>query len=82
MPTVAEVIKRLVGCGNEHVAVAIWCETDVREYAKELGVELTLKQIRDILDDIDMEQDCSEGITWDTLEYYIREYQIEQRIVA
>lgn len=73
MPTVTEVIKcRLRGIGG-HVAVAIWEEADVLERAGELGLECSQKQAREIIDEIDRTQDCSFGITWDTIDYWLYE---------
>jgi len=71
MPTVAEITKRLNWNKDQHVAVAIWCEDDVFERAKELGIECSQARAREILDEIDRELDASLGITWDTIDYYL-----------
>jgi len=75
MPTVAEVIKRLNWAKGQHVAVAIWCEEDVQERAKERGIILGHKPASEIMDAVDHDHDCSYGITWDTLDYYIDEFK-------
>ena len=72
MPTVAEARKRLKGIEG-HVAVAIWCREDVIERAKEKDIEVTPEQADDILDEMDHRQDCSYGITWDTIDCYVDE---------
>lgn len=79
MPTVAEVRKRLKGIEG-HVAVAIWCREDVIERAKENDIEITPEQADDILDQIDHRQDCTVGINWDVLDYYIEECERESHV--
>ena len=74
MPTVPEVIKRFDWLKKQHVAVAIWCEDDVLELAKEEGIKCSRKRAREILDEIDHEQDCELGITWTTIRVYLHEY--------
>lgn len=72
MPTVTEAKKRFQGMSsNEHVAIAIWCEDDVLGRAKEKGIKCSREQARDILDKMDNKQDCSIGITWDTIDCYL-----------
>jgi len=71
--TVAEAIKRLKWNGEQHVAVAIWSEDDVLERAKELGIECSRARAREIIDRIDHKQDCSLGISWDTIDCYLTE---------
>lgn len=73
MPTVEEAIKRLHYSDGQHVAVAIWCEDDVLGRAKELGIQCSREQAREIIDSMDNKQDCSLGITWDTIDYYLYE---------
>ena len=73
MPTVEEAIKRLHYSDGQHVAVAIWCEDDVLGRAKELGIECSREKAREIIDSMDNKQDCSLGITWDTIDYYLYE---------
>lgn len=73
MPTATEAKKRLRGYRGEHVAVAIWSEEDVLGRAKELKVECSREQAREIIDEIDRKQDCSLGISWDTIDYFVWE---------
>ena len=73
MPTATQAIKRLRGLNRQHIAVAIWCEDDVIERAKENGIRIGRRQAREIIDRVDHHQDCTIGITWDTLDYYIDE---------
>jgi hypothetical protein len=76
MPEVREVIKHLESYKpDEHIATAIWCEEDVIGRAKELGIKLTTEEAQAILDEIDRKQDCSLGINWDTLDYFIQDYK-------
>ena len=77
MPTVAEAIKRLKWNGRQHVAVAIWGEDDVLGRAKELGIECSRAEAREIIDIVDRKQDCSLGISWDTLDNYLWELKLQ-----
>ena len=72
MSTVAEAIKRLKWNGRQHVAVAIWCEDDVLGYAKQIGVKCSRKRAREIIGKMDRKQDCELGITWTTIDCYLR----------
>jgi hypothetical protein len=74
MPTTKEVIERFDWLKNQHVAVAIWCEDDVLELAKEEGIKCSRKRAREIIDEIDRKQDCELGISWDTIRVYLNEY--------
>lgn len=75
VPTVAEAIKRLRGNGKQHIAVAIWCEDDVLEQARERGISCSISEAQEIIDRMDSKQDCSIGITWDTINCYLDELQ-------
>lgn len=73
MPTVKEAVRRLEWNKGQHVAVAIWCEDDVLERAKQLAIKCSHAKAREIIDTIDNKQDCSIGITWDTIDCYLRD---------
>ncbi|KKL56233.1 hypothetical protein LCGC14_2247450 [marine sediment metagenome] len=77
MTTVAKAKERLGWCGGDdtHVAVAIWNPEDVKERAKALGIKVTDEQVNDILDRLDEKQDCSLGISWDTVDCYLDDYR-------
>ena len=75
MATLEEAIKRLKWCGKQHVAVAIWCEDDVLSRAKRLNVECSRDRAIAIIDRMDCKQDCSLGITWDTIDYYLTAWE-------
>ena len=74
MPTIEEVIDRGLKGIIGHVAVAIWCREDVRERAEHKGIKITDEQIDELLDRIDHKQDCSLGITWDTIDCFLDEF--------
>jgi hypothetical protein len=74
MPTTKEVIERFDWLKNQHVAVAIWCEDDVLELAKEEGIRCSRKRAREIIDEIDRKQDAELGISWTTIRVYLNEY--------
>jgi hypothetical protein len=70
MPIVSDVIKRLNEQykPDEYIATAIWCEEDVIGFAlNEMGKEISREQAQSILDQIDANQDCELGITWETI---------------
>jgi len=77
MTTVAKVKERLGWCGGDdtHVAVVIWSPEDVKGRAKQLGIKVTDEQVDDILDRLDDKQDCSLGISWDTIDCYLDDYR-------
>ncbi|MBC8276115.1 MAG: hypothetical protein H8E40_14260 [Chloroflexi bacterium] len=74
MSTIREAIELLGGFENQHVAVAIWCEDDVLELAKEKGIKCSRKRAREIIDKVDRKHDATMGISWDTISVYLDEY--------
>lgn len=74
MPTTREVTERLRWFKNQHLAVAIWCEDDVLELAREKGISCSRKCAREIVDEIDRKHNATLGITWDTISDYLRKY--------
>jgi hypothetical protein len=75
MPAVSEVIERFGWLKNQHVAVAIWCEDDVLELAKEEGIKCSRKRAREIIDEIDHKQDAETGISWNTIRLYLDDHE-------
>lgn len=73
MATVKEVIERLKWNGEQHIAVAIWSEDDILGRASERDIKISREEAREIIDLIDNKQDCSIGITWDTIDCYLDE---------
>lgn len=73
MPTTKEAALRVKSMGKQHIALALWCEDDVLERAKERGIKLTREQARQVIDMVDSKQDCSIGINWDVLDAFIDE---------
>ena len=74
MSAIREAIELLRGFDNQHVAVAIWCEDDVLELAKEKGIKCSRKRAREIIDKVDRKHDATMGISWDTISVYLDEY--------
>lgn len=74
MSTIQEVIERLRFFKKKRIAVAIWCEDDVLELAREKGIKCSRKRAREIIDEVDRKQDATMGITWDTIGVYLDEY--------
>jgi hypothetical protein len=63
---------------DDHVAAALWSVEDVFDQAEnnhEPSVKLTREQAEEIIDHVDRKQDASLGITWDTLDAYIDDYE-------
>jgi hypothetical protein len=73
MSTTREAIELLRGFENQRIAVAIWCEDDVLELAREKGIKCSRKRAREIIDEVDRKQDATMGITWDTIRFYLDE---------
>ena len=74
MSAIREAIELLRGFDNQHVAVAIWCEDDVLELAKEKGIKCSRKRAREIIDEVDRKHDATLGISWDTISIYLDDY--------
>jgi hypothetical protein len=75
MTTAKEYIERLKSWykDDDVLALAIWCADDVRSRAEEMEIDITDEQVDDVLSYVDNKQDCSLGITWDTLDFWIQE---------
>jgi hypothetical protein len=71
--SVKEAIKHLKSMGDQHVAMILWCEEDVLERAKELCITITTDQAQEILSDMERHHDCEIGITWDTIDFWLKE---------
>jgi hypothetical protein len=71
MPTAKWVIDTRLKGVRGHVAVAVWCREDVIEKAREKGIQLGERSADEILDHLDHKQDCTEGISWITLDVFI-----------
>lgn len=50
-------------------AVIKWHADDIKNTG--LGYKLTNKEISDVLCLIEKKHDCNNGVTWETIEYYI-----------
>ena len=75
MPTVAEARKRLDWCGGDDaiVCISIWSVEDVIQRAKERDMTITKEQAEGVLNNMDNKQDCSMGVSWDTMDCYLDE---------
>ena len=70
-----DAVKRLLWSGDEHVALAVWCEADVIGKAQERGMEITREQAQEILEKMDRQQDSELGITWTTIDVLLDELE-------
>lgn len=75
--TIDEAIKNLKDTEG-HVAIAVWSRPDVMETAEGMGVTLNDEECDQILDNVDRKQDCSIGITWDVIEFWVGEFRDER----
>ena len=75
MSTIAKVKERLSWCGDDNtiVCAAIWTIEDVQGRAKERGMTISKEQAEAVLVTMDNKQDCSLGISWDTMDVYLDE---------
>jgi len=61
---------------TDHVAVAIWQAEDVMEHAKNgRDMDVTKEEAEEIIDQMDRNQDCEYGITWQTIDNYLDELE-------
>jgi len=58
---------------ERHTAFIVWQKDDVKQVAKDLKINITEKQIENVLADINKNSDCNDGITWYTIAHYVRE---------
>ena len=72
--------RRLIvyNTGDEHVAMALWCEEDVFERARERKMKITREQARYVVKMLDYKQDASLGISWDTIDCYLDELVLDK----
>jgi len=50
-----------------------WCTQDVLEQAKSRGIDLSIAEARDVLSVMEAKHDCSMGLNWDVMDYWIDE---------
>ena len=72
MPTVKEIKEHLSTYPDDAIiAVAIWQAEDVIQKAEDMGKTVSQEDADDIIDSIHYNHDCTIGITWDTIDYYL-----------
>lgn len=59
-------------CDTE-IVNAIWLGDDIRQYAEELGIEITKEQVTHVIEWLDHNWDADLGINWNTIELAINE---------
>ena len=64
---------------EDHLAVHIWSIDDVLGTAEEMGVELSVDDANEIIDNIDSHIDSEYGITWETIKTSIQLYLGEKK---
>ena len=55
-----------------HISI-VWCADDVRQQAKDMDVELTERQVSDVLSLMQDKHDATIGMNWDVIGYFIDE---------
>ena len=77
---------------DDHIATSIWQRDDVLSVAKDWRtwdsiakmsfpnpVSMTAKQADEIVEEIDRHHDCTVGINWDVLEYWVDEFAHKEK---
>ena len=59
-------------CWSDQIAI-VWALQDVLDQARQLKVNITKAQAREVLHRLQEKHDANQGINWDILDYYIRE---------
>jgi len=62
---------------DKPLCVAIWSAEDILERAKELEIEITEEQANIIIETMDRRQSADLGVSWDTIDCYLDEYDNE-----
>jgi len=55
-----------------------WCDQDVEQKASEMGIELTKREVSDVLSDLERRHDADVGISWVTIACIIDEVVSER----
>lgn len=70
-----DAVRSILQCGDEHVAVAVWCEEDVFYVAKGKGMEISREQAQEVLAKMGS---AELGITWATIDSYLGGLETEE----
>ena len=60
---------------NGKAIAIIWQIDDINGQAESMGIDISEEQAIDILYDMDANHDACYGICWDTIDYYLSNYQ-------
>ena len=63
-------LKILKRYWTDKIAIT-WCAQDVKDRAKERKIKINEYQAKEVLDNVFHNLDCTVGVTWDTLDFYI-----------
>lgn len=55
-----------------------WGAEDFIDRAKDIGYEISEDKAQECLEEMIDNHDCNNGITWDTLDYYIEQHGIKK----
>ena len=75
MPKVKDLIQWLQDAYDpeEFVAYSLWTTADVQPFGDERDIDLTEEEMGRVLERANNKQDCSVGINWDVLGFYVDE---------
>ena len=54
--------------------IVIWQVEDVTQQAADRGIKISEDEAQEIIERMEDKHDCSIGITWDTIDYYLDMY--------
>lgn len=74
-PTGIEIIKILDEYEKKMKGAVCWAPEDMIHMAKTEGWELSEDDAQEALEEMIDEHDCSVGITWETVSFYIDKYR-------
>ena len=63
------------GFVDKDTIVVAWDIGDVKERGSAIGIEVSTKEAREILDDILRNHDANEGINWNVVDMAIQDYR-------
>jgi len=59
---------------NKNQIAHIWDIEDIQERGKQIGIKVSVKKARLILQEVDRHKDANYGISWETFDYYIENH--------
>ena len=76
-PTIEQIENAKAILEQANICVIYWSVEDVKGRAKELNILLSEEQVAKILKDMERQHDCNYGVTWETIDYHVRDNGFE-----